>query len=117
MRPTEDIWNRRPEKRYTIRTSDDTHPVFMITPPNQEENMQDMALHRRHIIEIIIVLVALVVTFYAGYSLGHDHGADDQTKIGPSPSTPIVPSHPAVLDSTSTPTDLINHAPATAIPN
>lgn len=73
-------------------------------------------LHHRHIIEIITVFVALVMTFYAGYSLGHDHGADDKVKINSQQTSTVSPA-PRVLYSTSTLKELINNAPAVAVPN
>ncbi len=84
---------------------------------HHEEDVQRAdLLRRRHVIEIITVLVALIVTFYAGYSLGHDHGADDKIKTNPQ-HTSITPPSLKTFYSTSTLKKLINNAPAVAIPN
>ncbi len=89
----------------------------MIAPPNEKENALEIELRRRHIIEIIIVLIALTVTFYAGYSLGHDHGADDKIKTNIQYAQPTTSQTPNIIYSTSTLKKLINNAPAVATPN
>ncbi len=52
----------------------------MITVHNNHQDNTKIVppYHNRALIEVLIVLAALAITFYAGYSLGHDHGKDDQ---------------------------------------
>ncbi len=88
----------------------------MIQTSNQEKHIVKSDSGKRRIIEVITILVALIVTFYAGYSLGSDSGIDDKVKTDVQ-HTPITTSFSNPNYSTSTSRELKKDAPVIAFPN